>query len=266
MLKSIQKLQRKMEVKLVEATATIVQEPLTSEQIAEKLGVSADLPELEVINELCPADESSRDLRNFRIAVLMATDDDSLESFLDNTFSLFNPELGDDLVTKDSLEKVCMALLFLTNKEASEMAAEVLDEGNAKKDLLRLFLSSKKPNYTKVIRNWEGGLVGGMGDLLAMSASLTKEMNRTMEKVAQSGSHLISAGKEVVGDVSATVDKMSGAISSAVTYVHKRTGSRTEPETTNHRRTGSDLTNQRSDTGSDLTNHRPESDGDKKFN
>ena len=39
-----------------------------------------------------------------------------------------------------------------------------------------------------------GGLTGGLGDLLAMFANLTKEeMNRSMEKVAESGSSL-SAG------------------------------------------------------------------------
>ena len=36
-------------------------------------------------------------------------------------------------------------------------------------------------------------MTGGLGDLLAMS-SLTKEMNRRMEKVAESGSSLLSAG------------------------------------------------------------------------
>jgi len=252
-LKRVQKLQKKMEIRLVEATTDIIQEPLASEQLAEKLGVSSKLPELEVINELCQAgEEETLDLRNLRIAVLMATDEDSLESFLKNTFSLYDPELGDSHITKDNLVKVCMSLIFLTSKEATEMVEEVLDEGKASKELLKQYLSTKRPNYSKVIRSWEGGLVGGMADLLAMSASLGK----TMEKVAQSGSSLISAGKEVVSDaVSAKVDKMSDVISSAVTYVHKRTGSRTEPQETNHKRTGSKT-----------DNVDVESSGDKKVN
>ena len=45
-----------------------------------------------------------------------------------------------------------------------------------------------------MLKCWEGGLTGGLGDLLAMSANLTKEMNRRMEKVAESGSSLLSAG------------------------------------------------------------------------
>lgn len=240
-LKCIQKLQKKMEISLVEATTNIIQEPLASEKLSEKLGVSSDLAELEVISELCQAgEEDSLDLRNLRIAVLMATDEDSLESFLNNTFSLYDSELGESHMTKDNLEKVSKSLIFLTSKEANEMAGEVLEDGKASKELLRQYLSSKRPNYSKVIRSWEGGLVGGMGDLLAMSATLGK----TMEKVAQSGSSLISAGKEVVSDaVSAKVDKMSDVISSAVTYVHKRTGSRTEPQETNHKRTGSKTDN-----------------------
>ena len=47
---------------------------------------------------------------------------------------------------------------------------------------------------TQVLSSWEGCLIGGLGDLLAMSANITKEMNRRMEKVAESGSSLLSAG------------------------------------------------------------------------
>jgi len=65
-----------------------------------------------------------------------------------------------------------------------------------------------------------------------MSANLTKEMNRRMEKVAESGSSLLSAGKDVVSDVSATItasrDKVTDVLSSAVTSLHKRTGSKSE--------------------------------------
>ena len=47
---------------------------------------------------------------------------------------------------------------------------------------------------SKVLKCWEACLTGGLGDLLAMSANLTKEMNRRMEKVAESGSNFLSAG------------------------------------------------------------------------
>ena len=46
-----------------------------------------------------------------------------------------------------------------------------------------------------MLSSWEGCLLGGLGDLLAMSANITKEMNRRMEKVAESGSSLLSAGE-----------------------------------------------------------------------
>merc|ERR1711892_1519002 len=161
----------------------------------------------------------------------MATEEDSLETFLNQTFEIYNPELGQDNISKEALEGVLSIVVFLTVKEAKEVMVNVTseDEEVVSKNDLKDYLLNKKPNYVKVLKCWEGGLTGGLGDLLAMSASLTKEMNRRMEKVAESGSSLLSAGKYVVSDVSATItasrDKVTDALSSAVTSLHKRTGS-----------------------------------------
>ena len=79
-----------------------------------------------------------------------------------------------------------------------------------------------------------GGITGGLGDLLAMFANLTKEMNRRMEKVAESGSSLFAglcisqvcsfsfsdSEKDVVSDVLATImasrDKVTDILSRLV--------------------------------------------------
>lgn len=63
------------------------------------------------------------------------------------------------------------------------------------------------------------GLLSVKDDLLAMSANLTKKM----EKVAETGSNFLSAGKDAVSDV-------KGVLNSAVTSLHKRTGSRSDTD------------------------------------
>merc|ERR1712106_288091 len=142
--------------------------------------------------------------------------------------------LGDTTITAESLSNLCEVFLFLSSKEANELVQDVVKEDLVSKEALHLYLTSKKPNYAKVLRKWQGGMVGGMADLLLMSQNITKDLNKRMEKVALSGSSFISAGKDVVQDMSASVaasrDLMSEAITSAVTSLHKRTGSRTEPQ------------------------------------
>eukprot|EP00092_Neocalanus_flemingeri_P096284 GFUD01122559.1.p1 GENE.GFUD01122559.1~~GFUD01122559.1.p1 ORF type:complete len:549 (-),score=146.92 GFUD01122559.1:1042-2688(-) len=234
LVKRVQKLQKKMEMPLIEATSEEKQLTVNMDLLGERLGVAQDLAELSVVEELC----GKVDLRNLRLVTLLATEEDALETFLAQTFILYNPELGPDKVSSESLEGVLSTVMLLNQKEAKEAVVN-MSKGEDdlvvdKKDLAD-FLLNKKPNYVKVLRCWEMGLTeagmtaAGMGDLLAMSASLTKEMNRRMEKVAESGSNLLSAGKEVVSDVSATItasrDKVTDVLSSAVTSLHKRTGS-----------------------------------------
>jgi len=233
LVKKVQKLQKKMEIPLMEATSEKDGLSVEMTSLGERLGVAEDTPELSVVKELSGDKD---DLKNLRLVTLLATEEDALETFLTQTFILYNPELGPEKVSTESLELVLSTVVFLTQKEAKELVdtvTSVEEKEVVDRQQLSDYLTHKKPNYVKVLKCWEGGLTGGLGDLLAMSASLTKEMNRRMEKVAESGSSLLSAGKEVVSDVSASItasrDKMTDALSSAVTSLHKRTGSRTEP-------------------------------------
>jgi len=228
LVKRVQKLQKKMEIPLLEALGEDSGESMDMDRLGEKLGVAKDLAELSVVKEL-------GGLRNLRLVTKLATEENALETFLTQTFILYNPELGQDNISSESLEEVLITMVFLTAKEAKE-AVDSVTSGEDKlvvmKTDLEDFLLNKKSNYVKVLKCWEGGLTGGLGDLLAMSANLTKEMNRRMEKVAESGSSLLSAGKDVVSDVSATItasrDKVTDVLSSAVTSLHKRTGSKSE--------------------------------------
>merc|ERR1711963_825599 len=85
---------------------------------------------------------------------------------------------------------------------------------------LKEFIPEKRPNYIKAIRKWNKGLTESHNDLLAL-ASFTA--------AAEKANQIMAAGKDVVSDVSATMaasrEKMSGVLSTAVTSLHRRTGS-----------------------------------------
>jgi len=231
LVKKVQKLQKKMEIPLTEALNEENGIAFTMDMLGDRLGVPTELPELSVVKELCG---EKGEIRNLKLVIKLATEEDSLETFLHQTFTLFNSELGEEQISKETLEDLLVTLVFLTVKEAKEAVANVTssDEEIVSKSELKDFLLNKKPNYAKVLSCWEGCLSGGLGDLLAMSANITKEMNRRIEKVAESGSSLLSAGKDVVSDVSASItasrEKVTDVLSSAVTSLHKRTGSRSE--------------------------------------
>jgi len=228
MLKKLQKLQRRLDVPLLELTAQINGVETASEQLLNQMSEEEDL---KIIEELCGGRE---DLRQLRLVTLIATDEDALESFLNHSCQMYDQDLGPDRISSESMENILQSLLFLTVKEAKELTDSVSDEDKiVKREDLKEYLIHKKPNFSKVVKCWEEGLSASL-DLLAMSASITKQVNKRMEKVAETGTNFLCAGKEVVSDVSASItsskDKMTGALSSAVTSLHKRTGSRCETE------------------------------------
>lgn len=229
MLKQIQKLQRRLDVPLLELTAKIDSGNKTSEGLLDKISEEED--DLKIVQELCG---DTTDLRILRLVSLIATDKDALTSFLNNSCKLYDENLGEDRISTGSLEKILQSVAFLTPKEAKEMTDLIGEDQVVTKLDLEDYLAVKKPNLSKVVRCWEDGLAASLGDLLAMSASITKQVNKRMEAVAETGTNFLSAGKEVVSDVSASItsskDKMTGALSSAVTSLHKRTGSRSETE------------------------------------
>lgn len=216
MLKKVQKLQMKMEFPMMEATHSVEsQEPL---EAAALLGVPADLPELAVVEELCG---SGSDLRNLRLIARMATEENAYKAFLDQAFLLFDPEFGADKISVDALHSVLSIAVFLNSKESKDVTDSIAkhskEEGDiVEKDDLACFLETKKPNYVKIVRCWEGGLTG---ILLAVSAETSKWM--------ENAGCLLSTGKEVV---TASRERVKDAVSSAASSLHKRTGSRSEME------------------------------------
>merc|ERR1712179_623076 len=116
----------------------------------------SDLPELGVVKELCG---ENGDIRNLKLVVKLSTEEDSLETFLHQTFSLFDTELGQDQISKETLEGLLVTLVFLTAKEAREAVTNVTlssETESVSKTDLKDFLLKKKPNYVKVLSCGEG--------------------------------------------------------------------------------------------------------------
>jgi len=214
MVAAFQRLQRRIETPLAEVVGVE----------SSPLELGPDCPELTAVKELCP------ETQHLRLAVLMATEEDPYETFISRSFAMIDPDLGDERMSESSLRNLAQTFLFLPPKEVNEMVLATSQEGEggpvSKEKLLR-FIPEKRPNYIKVISEYKDGLTKGM-ETLAMPVSLTAAAEKAQEKANQ----LMAAGKEVVSDVSATMaasrSKVTDALSSAVTSLHKRTGSRCE--------------------------------------
>ena len=103
--------------------------------------------EFKVINEI---GGSLDDLRNLRLIALIATEEDSFQSFLDNTFALYDSHLGNSSVSSESMNNILQTLLFLNAKEAKEVVDAASVDGVVSKADLKEYLVSKKGNYVKV--------------------------------------------------------------------------------------------------------------------
>ena len=140
-----QKLQRRLDVPLLELTAPISSAEIASEELLNKLSEEEDL---KIIEELCGGRE---DLRHLRLVTLIATDEDALESFLNNSCQMYDEDLGPDRISSESMEKILQSVLFLTVKEAKELTDSVTDEDKVvKRQDLKEYLLHKKPNFSKV--------------------------------------------------------------------------------------------------------------------
>lgn len=212
-VKKLQKYQRKLDISLLELTKDITRDRKAPDGALQRLKSLSE--ETKVFEDLCG---NLDDLRNLKLIALIATDEDPVQSFYDNVFQLYGSEDG-SVILGETLQAVLLGLLFLNPKEAKEIIDAISNDGKVTKNELQDYLQSKKPNYIKVIKSWEGGLVSVKDDLLAISANLTKKM----EKVAETGSSFLSAGKDAVSDV-------KGVLNSAVTSLHKRTGSKSDTE------------------------------------
>ena len=111
--KALQKLQRRLDKPLLQTTSYIhqldqKQARSTHERamIAERLGATHDLPELDVVlADLMEGEQA--DLRHLRLSVLVCCGEDSLATFLKQTIALFDAELN----SEDSRGVICGEVL-----------------------------------------------------------------------------------------------------------------------------------------------------------
>lgn len=226
-VKALRGLQRKLMSPLLEVTSDLSEE---NQSDAGFLGLGEELEDFPVVSEICGKGEMT-DMRYLWIAALMATEADPYETFISESFQIFDRDLGVEKLTDATLQRIVETFLYLPPKEVTELLTVTSQDGEVSQDKLREFIPDKRPNYIKVISKWEGGLTKvSSTDLLAMSTSLTAAAEKATEKATQ----LMAAGKEVFSDASATMaasrDKVSDVFSSAVTSLHKRTGSRSETD------------------------------------
>jgi len=215
-VKALRKLQRRLEKPMKEIIVDIGDK---DEESVVRLAEGA--PELSVVSELCGTGDNF-DLRYMRLGVLMASeeDGDAYETFLSKSFSLFDLELGEERISEATMRRLAETFLHLPPKEVGEIVAAASADDEILLSKLKEFIPEKRPSYIKAIRKWDKGLVDTHSDLLAL-ASFTA--------AAEKANQIMAAGKDVVSDVSATMaasrDKMTGVLSSAVTSLHRRTGS-----------------------------------------
>ena len=146
-LKKVQKLQRKLDIPLLDLTKDINSSDIVTKDISVKLESMSESEEYKTVQELCGGTD---DLRNLKLVALIATDENSFESFLKNSFLLYDPELGDGHISGNTMDSLLQTLLYLTSKETKEIKDAIENNGNISKEDLKAHLLSKKPNFVKV--------------------------------------------------------------------------------------------------------------------
>ena len=143
-LKKLQKLQRKLEVSLLELTKDITSEQKAPEAVLQRIKSLSE--ETKVFEDLCG---NLNDLRNLKLVSLIATEEDPVQSFYENVFNLYGAG-EENSVPGEDLKAVLLGLLFLNPKEAKEIIDAISDDDKVTKSKLQDYLT-KKPNYIKVI-------------------------------------------------------------------------------------------------------------------
>ena len=125
--KALQKLQRKLEESLIQTTSYIdtLEEPSVQSQeerdgFPARIGCSNDLPELSAVLE----ELEGKDLRHIRLSILISASQDSLSTFLDQAFILFDKDLGNNHISEDSFLQLLSTHLFLSNKVLRHLLIE----------------------------------------------------------------------------------------------------------------------------------------------
>ena len=118
--KNLQKLQRKLESPLLETTAylesasDLAYGDKQRELLVDTIGAGQALSELaDVTEELMVGDG---DLLDLRLAVLVAGSSDSLQSFIQSSFRLFDTYLGEEEMTEKTCSKLLTTHIFLSAK------------------------------------------------------------------------------------------------------------------------------------------------------
>ncbi len=126
--KALQKLQRKLEESLIQTTSYIdtLEEPSVHSQeerdgFPARIGCSNDLPELSAVLE----ELEGKDLRHIRLSILISASQDSLSTFLDQAFILFDKDLGNNHISEDSFLQLLSTHLFLSNKVLRLLMIEI---------------------------------------------------------------------------------------------------------------------------------------------
>ena len=114
--KALQKLQRKLEEPLIQTTSYIdtLEKPDEQEihELRARIGASPDLPELSAVMEEIPGE----DLRHIRLSVLICASPDSLSTFLEQAFFLFDKDLEKNHISENSCVQILQTHLFMSNK------------------------------------------------------------------------------------------------------------------------------------------------------
>ena len=143
-VKKLQKLQRKLDISLLELTKDITLDQKAPVGALQKIQSLSE--ETKVFEDLCG---NLNDLRNLKLIAMIATDEDPVQSFYDNVYQLYGAG-ENNIVLGETLQAVLLALLFLNQKEAKEIVHAISNDGKVTKNELQDYLRLKKPNYIKV--------------------------------------------------------------------------------------------------------------------
>lgn len=149
-LKKLQKLQRHLDMSMLELTKEISSDEKVTEDILSKVNALSDSEDISVVEELCG---SLEDLRNLKLIALIATDQNSVQSFLENAFKLYDSDLGGNAVSNETMERILQTVMFLNPKESKEVVEATSKNTKVEKIDLEEYLNTRKPNYVKVKRN-----------------------------------------------------------------------------------------------------------------
>lgn len=142
--RALQKLQRKLDISLLDSTAYVEEivddDAATKEsaksELCEHLGLSNENVEVNAVveslvlesNGVGHGGDTSKlfDLRDLRLAVLVATSTDGVNTLLDSAFRLFDRSLGDESIAKVTCSNILQKHLFLSSKVTRNLELELM--------------------------------------------------------------------------------------------------------------------------------------------